>query len=144
VLTLLLLPSMTASAHEDDTHYVLTYVICRSVGFTHQEAFFVALCDVAMDDWDNLVAAGSTPGRVEVRSNIQAHVDNEWMWHAIAPENALKKRLQDTSDILKQKNLLFQLALDKWACLNPDTDIVKSWRPGPGQEKRNLFWLGVF
>jgi hypothetical protein len=132
---------MTASAHEDDTHYVLTYVICRSVGFTHDEALFVAACDVAMDDWDNLVACGSAPG---LKTGIQAHVDNEWMWHAIAPENARQQRLQNTSDILKQKNLLFQLALDKWACLNPDTNIVNSWRPGPGQERRNLFWLGVF
>ena len=58
-LTLLLLPSMTASAHEDDTHYLLTYVICRSVGFTHDEALYVAACNVAMDDTDNLVACGS-------------------------------------------------------------------------------------
>jgi hypothetical protein len=110
-LTLLLLPSMTASAYEDDTHFILTYVICRSVGFAHDEALYVAMCDVAMDDSDGTVAAGSAPG---MESGIQAHVDNQWMWHAIAPCDEWGESLQSTSDILKQKNLLFQLALDKW------------------------------
>ena len=140
-LTLLLAPSMTASAHEDDTHYVLTYVICRSVGFKHEEALCVAACDVAMDDWDNLVAAGSDLGGT---STFQGHVDNQWMWHAIAPADGLKKTLQSTSDILKQKNMLFQLALDKWLGLSFDADVVESWKLDPEQEKKSLFWLGVF
>jgi hypothetical protein len=140
-LTLLLLPSMTASAHEDDTHYLLTYVICRSVGFTHDEALCVAACNVAMDDTDNLVACGSDRAG---GSSIQAHVDNEWMWHAIAPCNGLGDVLQNTRDILKQKNLLFQLALDKWTVLNMDNDLMQSWKPTPPQQNVRLFWLGVF
>ncbi len=147
-LALLLLPSMTASAFEDDTHYILTYVICRTVGFTEEEALYVALCNVAMDDSDSLVAAGSAPG---AESGIQAHVDNEWMWHAIAPTDWNKNRLQSTSDILKQKNLLFQIALDKWLNLDLKDDIglkgddgVRSWQPSPEQQKERLFWLGVF
>ena len=140
-LTLLLLPSMTASAHEDDTHYLLTYVICRSVGFTHDEALYVAACNVAMDDTDNLVACGSD---LAGGSSIQAHVDNEWMWHAIAPLNGAGDVLQSTRDILKQKNLLFQLALDKWTVLGLDTDLVQSWKPAPPHQNVRLFWLGVF
>ena len=132
---------MTASAHEDDTHYLLTYVICRSVGFTHDEALYVAACNVAMDDTDNLVACGSAPGG---ESGIQAHVDNEWMWHAIAPCNGAGDVLQKTRDILKQKDLLYQLALDKWTVLGLDTDLVQSWKPTPSPQNVRLFWLGVF
>ena len=46
--------------------------------------------------------------------------------------------------ILKQKNLLFHLALDKWTVLGLDTDLTQSWKPAPPQQNVRLFWLGVF
>jgi hypothetical protein len=91
-LTLLIVSSTVASAYEDDTHYLMTYVICRTVGFTHEEARFVAAVDVAMDDRDSTVAAGTIDGK----GAFVAHVDAQWMWHAIISDGSKL----GTSDIL--------------------------------------------
>jgi hypothetical protein len=136
-LALFFLSSTAASAYEDDTHYLMTYVICRTVGFTHDEALYVAAADVAMDDRDNTVAAGSfdTPGS----SSFYPHVDAQWMWHAIDPRGWG----WNPPDTLRQKNLLFQLALDKWldpSLLNPNPDPKEI----SAQVKERLLWLGVF
>lgn len=130
---------------EDDTHCPMTYAICRTVGFNHTHAFIVAMANVAVDDLDSTVAAGTINGSF---SSVQPHVDAQWMWHAIAPSTALWEPIQDTKAILKQKNLLFQLALDKW--LNPALDGVDldTWTPTPqqagNQRTQQLKWLGVF
>src|SRR5947209_4414139 len=34
----LALPAVRSNAYEEDTHFQLTYVLCRSTGFTHQVA----------------------------------------------------------------------------------------------------------
>jgi hypothetical protein len=140
-LTLLFLSSTAALAYEDDTHYLMTYVICRTVGFTHAEALYVAAADVAMDDRDNTLAAGTTDGNPG--STIQAHVDAQWMWHAIPPSDEAWNQMQDTTDIQLQKNLLYQLALDKWLGASLATPNPNPQEIAP-QVKERLFWLGVF
>jgi hypothetical protein len=68
----------------------------------------------------------------------------QWMWHAIAASDAGWNALQGTSDILIQKNLLFQLALDKWLDPSLDAAGMESWKLSPAFVKERLFWLGVF
>lgn len=130
---------------EDDTHCAMTYTICRTVGFSHAHAFIVAMANVAVDDLDSTVAAGTTNGSF---STVQPHVDAQWMWHAIAPSDALWAPLQDTHAILKQKNLLFQLALDKWLGRDLDRADLETWTPtgreAGSQRTQQLKWLGVF
>lgn len=130
---------------EDDTHFGMTYAICRTVGFTSLQALIVAEANVSVDDLDSTVAAGTIDGRT---SSVQPHVDAQWMWHAIAPSDNLWAPLQDTKAILKQKNLLFQLALDKWLDAELDGVNLDTWTPTPQQAynqwKQQLKWLGVF
>jgi hypothetical protein len=65
--------SVPAHAYEEDTHYQLTYVMCRCLGFTQDEALTVARYDQGMDDSDGTVAVtGATP-----------HITAENLWHAI-------------------------------------------------------------
>ena len=142
-LTLLCLSATTASAYEDDTHYLMTYVICRSAGFTHDEALVVAAADVAMDYRDSTVAAGSLASP-STDLGLQAHVDAGWMWHAVTPSDAGWNALQSTSHVLQQKDLMFQLALDKWLDPSLDREQLESWRLTPAAVKERLFWLGVF
>ena len=37
-------------AYEEDTHFLMTYILCKSVGFTDKEALMVAAVDQGMDD----------------------------------------------------------------------------------------------
>lgn len=60
-------------AYEPDTHFQITYIICRTAGFTAAEALKVAAADQGMDDSPDTVAnTGAIP-----------HVEQEWMWHAL-------------------------------------------------------------
>jgi hypothetical protein len=136
-LIVLLLTPTPSSAYEDDTHYILTYVICRSVGFTHDEAMTVAIADVAMDDSDNTVAAGSPTG-------ASPHLHSQWMWHALDygtwngpnPWNTIAT--MGTSGILEQKNLLFQVAQDQWLNIGSGGTLTEA------DKQQRLFLLGVF
>ena len=136
VIVLLLTPT-PSSAYEDDTHYILTYVICRSVGFTHDEAMTVAVADVAMDDSDNVVAAGSPTG-------YSPHLHSEWMWHALdygtwnGPNPWHTIPTMGTSGILEQKNLLFQVAQDQWLSIGSGGTLTEA------EKQQRLFLLGVF
>jgi hypothetical protein len=62
--------SLPAFAYEEDTHFQMTYVICRSVGFTHDEALIVAAVDQGMDDSSGVVATGTA-------------IEAQWKWHAL-------------------------------------------------------------
>src|SRR5215467_8435456 len=70
---IVLLISVNAFSYEEDTHFLMTYVICRSVGFTDKEALLVAAVDQGMDDSD------ATNAHDGPRPQLQ----EEWMWHAL-------------------------------------------------------------
>lgn len=61
-----------AFAYEEDTHFLMTYVICRSVGMTEEEALIVAAVDQGMDDSKDTNAIDKGP-----------NVTEQWLWHAI-------------------------------------------------------------
>lgn len=85
-------------AFEEDTHFLMTYVICRSVGFTQQEALTVAAVDQGMDDSDGTVAnSGAIP-----------HVLQEWAWHALDKDGNM-----GPSGILARKHKLFDIAMSR-------------------------------
>src|SRR5688572_3750425 len=68
--------TLPAFGYEEDTHFQMTYVICRSVGFTADEALIVAAVDQGMDDSKDVVANGGFGGMIP-------HVEQEWMWHVL-------------------------------------------------------------
>src|SRR5689334_6600869 len=72
----ILTPSIRANAYEEDTHYLITYIVCRAVGFTHDEALTVAAVDQGMDDSPATVANFGEAG-------ILPAPEEEWMWHAL-------------------------------------------------------------
>lgn len=53
----------------------MTYVICRSVGFTADEALIAAAADQGMDDSSGTAANGGIGGAIP-------NVAEEWKWHA--------------------------------------------------------------
>jgi hypothetical protein len=106
--------SMPAHAYEEDTHFQMTYVICRSVGFTADEALIVAAVDQGMDDSKDTVANGGFGGLVP-------HVEQEWMWHALD----LKGKML-AAGIVTRRDQLFQ-------------DALKETKP-----RNKLIRLGVF
>lgn len=118
VLTLaalaLLIPATPSLAYEEDTHFLMTYIICRTTGFTHQEALTVAAVDQGMDDSPGTVANGGIGG-------IVPNVREEWLWHALDNGGQMGPK-----GILKRKEELFQLAA----------------RQSTPQDK--LLYLGVF
>jgi hypothetical protein len=106
---------MRSSAYEEDTHFLLTYVICRSAGFTRDEALTVAAVDQGMDDSKGTDPVGIT----------SFYVTNQWHWHALDRGGNM-----GASGILKQKAMLFQIAQDNTLF--------------GGDTKKQLIWLGVF
>lgn len=93
--------SVPAHAYEEDTHFQMTYVVCRSVGFTHDEALIVAAADQGMDDSPGLVANGGVGG-------IIPNIPEEWMWHALDLNGNMH-----ASGVLARRDLLFQTALNE-------------------------------
>jgi len=88
--------SIPAFAYEEDTHFVMTYVICRSVGFTPDEALVVASVDQGMDDSD-----GTSPLK---------SVEAQWRWHALngyAPDGYR----MGAARIIRRRDELFKVAL---------------------------------
>jgi hypothetical protein len=121
-LTVFLL-AIPALSYEEDTHFQMTYVICRSVGFTADEALIVAAADQGMDDSPNLVANGGPLG-------IEPQVEQEWRWHALDKDGKMKaagviaRRNQLLQDALKEGNfrnklirlgIFFHYQQDTWA-----------------------------
>ena len=99
--TLTFLISATALptfAYEEDTHFLMTYVICRSVGFTEQETLIVASVDQGMDDSKDTVA---------VTSKGKPQPLQEWLWHAIDKNGDMH-----AAGILGRRDALFNDALN--------------------------------
>lgn len=93
-------------AYEEDTHFQMTYVICRSVGFTHGEALIVAAVDQGMDDSPGTVANGGI-------GSLIPNVPEEWKWHALDLNGEM-----GASGVLARKKKLFQDALDETTARN--------------------------
>ena len=100
--------STPALAYEEDTHFQMTYVICRSVGFTHEEALIVAAVDQGMDDSPGVVAnTGPIP-----------HPEAEWMWHALDGYGLFQGGTMKVKGILARRDQLFQDALKETTVAN--------------------------
>jgi hypothetical protein len=93
--------SLPAMAYEEDTHFQMTYVICRSVGFTADEALIIAAVDQGMDDSAGTVANGGLGG-------VIPNVTEEWMWHALDRDGNM-----NVAGILAKRNQLYQAAFDE-------------------------------
>ena len=91
-------------AYEEDTHFIMTYVLLRSTGFTDKDALLVAAIDQGMDDSPETVANGNV-GPV---SGVYPNVDEEWIWHALDSAGEMTAK-----GILARKELLFNLALQQ-------------------------------
>ena len=88
--------STPAFSYEEDTHFLVTYVICRSVGFEHEEALFVAAVDQGMDDSKDVNAHdGAIP-----------QIAEEWLWHALDRNGEMQAK-----GIIARRDELFQQAL---------------------------------
>src|SRR5438552_18337227 len=64
--------STPAKAYEEDTHFTVCYVACRSAGFTDAEALTIARNEQGMDDSDGTVG----------NSGIIPKPPEELYWHA--------------------------------------------------------------
>lgn len=109
-----MIASRQASAYEEDTHFGLTYVLCRSVGFNQSDALLVAAADQAVDD--SLATSPVGPS-----------------WHWIDPEYQFNQKMfhaigVSTASILAHPEKMFQVALQ----------VAKTDR------NKGLIWLGVF
>ena len=113
----LLLP-LSAQAYEEDTHFTMTYVQCRLVGFTDREANIVASYDQGMDD---------SPGTV-ANLVIFPQITEEILWHALPaaadPNLVLTRKMAlyrsaatepDVNAALKRLGIFFHYQQDAWA-----------------------------
>ena len=90
-----------AFAYDEDTHFLMTYVLLRSAGFKDKDALLVAAVDQGMDDSPETVANGNV-GPV---SGVYPNVDEEWIWHALDSAGKMT-----ATGILARKEQLFSLA----------------------------------
>ncbi len=91
--------SPVALAYEEDTHFQVTYIVCRVVGLTAAEALTVAAVDQGMDDSPGTVANGGTGG-------IIPNVEEEHLWHALDRDGKM-----GPLGVLARKEQLFEAAL---------------------------------
>lgn len=85
-----------AFSYEEDTHFLVTYVLCRSVGFEHDEALIVAAVDQGMDDSKDVNAHdGAIP-----------QIAQEWLWHALDWDGEMH-----AAGVIARRDELFQQAL---------------------------------
>lgn len=85
-------------AYEEDTHFLMTYVLCRSVGFTDDEALVIAAVDQGMDDSKEVNAHdGGIP-----------QIEEEWRWHALDKDGEMH-----AAGIIARRDLLFKEAIEE-------------------------------
>lgn len=101
-------------AYEEDTHFLMTYVACRSVGFTHAEALTVAAVNQGMDD-SKYTVANHGPGEAVPQAT------NQWLWHALDRLGRMKAK-----GIVRRKEHLFHVAVSR------------------GTRRERLLYLGAF
>lgn len=98
VTAALLFVAAPTFAYEEDTHFLMTYVICKSVGFSDDEAMTVAAVDQGMDDsQDTNAHDGAVP-----------QITEEWMWHALDKDGKMH-----ASGVLARRDLLFNDAVNE-------------------------------
>ncbi len=93
----LTLASKQVYAYDPDTHYQVTYVMCRAAGLNHNDALTVAQCDQGMDDSNGTLANGGPGGAIP-------NIPEEGYWHAL-PERS------DPNLVLARKELMFKYAI---------------------------------
>ena len=94
----LLLIAAPTFAYEEDTHFLMTYVICKSVGFTDEEALTVAAVDQGMDDSQDTNA----------HDGVVPQITEEWMWHALDRDGKMH-----ASGVLARRDVLFKDAINE-------------------------------
>jgi hypothetical protein len=87
-----------AYSYEEDTHFLMTYVLCRSAGFTDEEALVIAAVDQGMDD---------SP-RVNAHDGGKPQIEEEWRWHALD-----KNGNMHAAGIIARRDQLFNEALEE-------------------------------
>lgn len=100
----------TASAYEEDTHFLMTYVLCRSVGFTNEEALVIAAVDQGMDDSTEVNAHSDTKVPTP-------NVEEEWRWHALDKDGDMH-----AAGIVARRDELFKEALEE---TNPRNRLIR-------------------
>jgi|GEM_PF-1994695 len=118
--TIILASGTLTYAYEEDTHFLMTYIICRSVGFTDAEALVVAAVDQGMDD----------SKKTNAHDGGKPQVEEEWRWHALdkdgkmRAEGIIARRDQffkeaieetDTRNKLIRLGIFFHYQQDTWA-----------------------------
>jgi hypothetical protein len=113
-ISLLFLATMTifvfatpAFAYEEDTHFLMTYVLCKSAGFTDEEALVIAAVDQGMDDSQTVNALDEGKPQIE----------EEWRWHALD-----KDRQMHAAGIIARRDLLFKEAIEE---TNPSNRLIR-------------------
>ena len=91
----LIAQSIPARAYEEDTHFMVTYVLLRAAGFTDSEALTVARYDQGMDDSPGTVAAGGIGG-------IIPNVAEESLWHSIPTDGKAQSVIGRRAEMWKQ------------------------------------------
>src|SRR5205807_8783555 len=86
-------------AYEEDTHFTVTYVMLRAVGFTDSEAMTVASYDQGMDDSKGTIANGGLGG-------VIPNVPEEHLWHALPQDGK-------AATVLQRKQALWQKVLSQ-------------------------------
>lgn len=97
-ITTLILFAVPTFAYDEDTHFLVTYVACRSVGFTDKEALIIAAVDQGMDDSD----------ATNAHDGPKPRVTEEWMWHALDKDGKMH-----ASGILARRDALFTEAVNE-------------------------------
>ncbi|MDH3530026.1 MAG: hypothetical protein OEQ28_10705, partial [Acidobacteriota bacterium] len=90
--------SAPALAYEEDTHFLITYVICKSAGFTHEEALVVAAVDQGMDD----------SKAVNAHDGGKPQIEEEWRWHALDKNGDM-----GAAGVITRRDQLFKEALEE-------------------------------
>lgn len=96
-----------AFAYEEDTHFLMTYVLCKSAGFTDEEALVIAAVDQGMDD----------SKEVNAHDEGKPQIEEEWRWHALDKDGQMH-----AAGIIARRDLLFKEALEE---SNPRNRLIR-------------------
>lgn len=99
--------AMPAFAYEEDTHFLMTYVLCRSVGFTDAEALVVAAVDQGMDD----------SKATNAHDGGKPQVEEEWRWHSLDQGGKMR-----AAGIIARRDQYFKEALEE---TNPRNRLIR-------------------
>lgn len=98
-------PAVPALAYQEDTHFHITYVICRSAGMTEKESLTVAAANQGMDDSKELKAFDMDEKLLSV---INLKLPEQWLWHAIARRGSM-----NVADIVDRRRELYEQAVNE-------------------------------